>query len=86
MNLDLRFPMDEQLQLPLDYSGCNTRSGNGFWHNGASTVTSGSFLTVNGTLPTWTSLTPCEHIEIKTIIVSKPFSSLFKTFVKLFRK
>jgi hypothetical protein len=85
MNLELRFPMDEQLLLPLDYTGCDTRT---YSNSYLTTVPSGSFIVSTGSGLVWKDPNPIQvntsKLEVDELVVKKPFKSLVGTIKSLY--
>ncbi len=80
MNLELRFPMDEQLLLPLDYTGCDTRT----YSNNCITALNGSFLVTTGNGISWKREPTFTKLEVDELIVKKPVKSLVGTIKSMY--
>ena len=88
MNLELRFPMDEQLQLPFDFSGCGIQPDSCQRIGGTLSVIgcSGMFLSNGGGNPHWSSVNEVAEMKVDTIIIKSPFASIRETFKQYFKK
>lgn len=90
LSLDLRFPLTEQIPLPLDYSGCDTRYRN---YANLCIGTSGMYavLDSNG-IGTWTttidlcSSIKSERIEADVVVIKRPIMSIIESLKNLRKK
>ena len=89
MNLELRFPMDEQLQLPFDFSGCGIQSESGMTLGQLSVIScgnSGKALMCSGGNAFWSTPYDIAEMKVDTIIIKSPFASIRETFKQYFKK
>lgn len=90
LSLDLRFPLTEQIPLPLDYSGCDTRQSAytcvGHGANGAIIMYTGNGLSTWATTIDLCSSIKSERIEADVVVIKRPIMSIIESLKNLRKK